>query len=54
MADSAGYPGTPRRVKVFGIIALILALAFGLLHLAGRGLGDHSPSRNHEAPEGGH
>ncbi len=33
--------GTPRWVKVFGIIAIILVLLFVLLHLTGRGLGGH-------------
>jgi hypothetical protein len=34
--------GTPRWVKVFGIIALVLVLLFVILHLAGRGLGGHT------------
>jgi hypothetical protein len=34
-------PGTPRWVKVFGIIAIILILLFVILHLTGRGLGGH-------------
>ena len=33
---------TPRWVKVFGIIALVLALLFVILHLTGRGLGGHA------------
>ena len=32
---------TPRWVYAFGIIALILVLAFVVLHLTGHGLGDH-------------
>jgi hypothetical protein len=52
MADSERYPGTPRWVKVFGIFALVLVLLFVVLHLSGRGLGDHRPSREH-APSGG-
>jgi hypothetical protein len=32
---------TPRWVKVFGIIALILVLLFVILHLAGGGFGHH-------------
>jgi hypothetical protein len=34
-------PGTPRWVKVFGIIAIILVLLFVILHVTGRGLGGH-------------
>jgi hypothetical protein len=41
-SDSADEPpGTPRWVKVFGIIAVIFVLLFIVLHLAGRGLGGH-------------
>jgi hypothetical protein len=32
---------TPRWVKVFGVIAIIIAVAFLILHLAGGGLGRH-------------
>jgi hypothetical protein len=39
--DAAGEAGTPRWVKVFGIIAIILALVFVIVHLAGGGLGGH-------------
>jgi hypothetical protein len=45
MADSPPYPGTPRWVKVFGIIALVLVLLFVFLMFTrgpgGHGLGDH-------------
>ena len=34
-------PGTPRWVIVFGGIVIVLVLIFVILHLAGRGLGDH-------------
>lgn len=34
--------GTPRWVKVFGIIATVLAILFIVLHLAGGGLGGHA------------
>jgi hypothetical protein len=37
----AEAPGTPRWVKMFGIVAVILVLLFVILHLAGRGLGGH-------------
>jgi hypothetical protein len=40
MTDSP-YPGTPPWVKVFGMIALIAAVLFAVLHLAGVGIGDH-------------
>ena len=33
--------GTPRWVKAFGIVALVLVLAFVVLHLAGGGFGHH-------------
>jgi hypothetical protein len=32
---------TPRWVRVFGIVALVLVLAFGVLHLAGGGFHGH-------------
>jgi hypothetical protein len=44
-----GYPGTPRWVKVFGIIALILVLLAVFIFFAGRG--GHSPGRH--IPYGG-
>lgn len=34
---------TPRWVKVFGIVALILLLLLAVLHLTGGGFGDHAP-----------
>ena len=37
MADRPPYPGTPRWVKVSGIIALVLVLLFLGLHFAGGG-----------------
>ena len=39
--ESGGYPGTPRWVKVFGIIVIVLVLVFVIVHLMGGGLGDH-------------
>jgi hypothetical protein len=45
MADLPPYPGTPRWVKVFGVIALVLVLVFVILLLTGRG-GDHGPGRH--------
>jgi hypothetical protein len=45
MAD----PATPRWVKAFALVTLVLALLFGALHLAGRGLGNHGA---HMTPTG--
>jgi hypothetical protein len=47
--DRTSPPGTPRWVKLFGIIALLLVLLFGILHLTGGGLGpdDHGPTIEH-------
>ena len=41
--------GTPRWVKVFGIIALIVALLFVVMLLVG---GDHGPGRHTGSPSG--
>lgn len=41
--DSGSPPSTPRWVKVFGIITLVLVLLFVILHLTGRGFGGHTP-----------
>lgn len=41
--DSNGDTGTPRWVKVFGIIVIVLVLLFVILHLTGGGLGGHTP-----------
>jgi uncharacterized membrane protein len=50
MADSPPYPGTPRWVKVFGIIALVVVLLFVILMFTrgpgGHGPGRHTPSRD--------
>jgi hypothetical protein len=37
--DRESPPSTPRWVKVFGVIGLVLVLLFVILHLTGRGLG---------------
>jgi hypothetical protein len=34
-------PGVPRWVKMFGIIGIVLALVFVVLHITGRGFGGH-------------
>lgn len=56
MADPPPYPdtgdktGTPRWVKVFGIIIIVLVLLFGVLHLTGNSLGGpggHTPPTEH-------
>ena len=53
MADSPPYPGTPRWVKVFGIIAIVLFLFVLLSVLAGGG--PHGPGRHASSGEaGGH
>lgn len=41
MEPDADDPGTPRWVKVFGILAVVLVLLFIVLHLFGLGLGGH-------------
>jgi hypothetical protein len=45
MANPPSYPGTPRWVKVFGIIALVVILLFVIL-LFTRGPGGHGPGRH--------
>lgn len=45
MADPPPYPGTPRWVKIFGIIALAVVLLFFIL-LFTKGLGGHGPGRH--------
>ncbi len=56
VADPPSYPdteeqagpgpltGPPRWVKVFGIVALVVALLVGAMLLAGHGPGRHSPA----------
>ena len=41
LADRGLSTRTPRWVKVFGMIALVLILLFVALHLAGYGVGSH-------------
>jgi len=45
MAELPPYPGAPRWVKVFGIIALVVVLLFVAL-LFTRGPGGHGPGRH--------
>jgi hypothetical protein len=58
MADLPPYPGTPRWVKVFAIIALVVVLLFVFLMFT-RGPGGHGPGRHtgsggYTPPEGAH
>jgi hypothetical protein len=43
-------PGTPRWVKVLGIIAIVLILLFVVLHLTGNNLGCPPPGGLHTPP----
>lgn len=47
--DTGGGPGTPRWVKVFGIIAIVVVLLIGFILFTGLG-GPHGPQRH--APSG--
>ena len=51
MADSPAYPGTPRWVKVLGLISVALVVVFVVLHLAGGGFRHHGHLGS-EAPAG--
>jgi hypothetical protein len=44
MSRKLSHHGTPRWVKVFGLIALVLILLTGVMLLAGHGPGQHAPS----------
>ena len=44
MANRPPYPGTPRWVKAFGIIAIVVVLLFVIMLLTGHGPGRHAPS----------
>ena len=50
MADLPPYPGTPRWVKIAGIIAVVLVLLVSIIMLTGVG-GPHGPGRH--MPSGG-
>jgi hypothetical protein len=45
-----GDTGTPRWVKVFGIIALLVVVVFVVLLLLGKG-GGHGPRRHSPGPD---
>lgn len=49
--EGKGAANTPRWVKVFGIVTIVLVLLFIILHLTGNSLGSHGPSTEHEAKE---
>jgi hypothetical protein len=49
MAEPSRYPGTPRWVKVFGLVVGVLALLFVVAHLTGHGMGHHGDSGNQPA-----
>ncbi|HTE66288.1 MAG TPA: hypothetical protein VK736_08520 [Candidatus Binatia bacterium] len=49
--DRGSIAGTPRWVKVFGIIAVVVVLIFVILLVAGGG--QHGPGR-HTRSDGGH
>ena len=51
MTDLPPYPGTPRWVKVFGIMAIGLVLLVVILLLTG-GPGQHGPGRHMRAGGG--
>lgn len=44
--DGGSTTGTPRWVKVFGIIALVLVVLVGILLVTGGGPGGHGPGRH--------
>lgn len=50
MTNRPPYPGTPRWVKVFGIVVIVLVLLFVIMKLTGVG-GEHGPGRH--TPSGG-
>ena len=52
MTEPSHYPGAPRWVKVFGAIAIILALLFAIVKIAGVG-GQHGPGRHFPAGDAG-
>jgi hypothetical protein len=43
--DTGVAPGTPRWVKIFGIIVLVLVLLVGIIIVTGVG-GEHGPGRH--------
>ncbi|WP_437656843.1 hypothetical protein [Sorangium sp. So ce1182] len=58
--DRGSTPRTPRWVKAFGAVVVVLFVPFAVLHLTGRSLGgpgSHTPAGGlggHAPPEGSH
>ena len=52
-ADRSSTAGTPRWVKVFGIVALVLFLVVVIMHLTGNSMGGHGGHRRHVPAQGG-
>ncbi|HYF95859.1 MAG TPA: hypothetical protein VD969_26880 [Symbiobacteriaceae bacterium] len=48
--DRPSNTGTPRWVKIFGIILIVLALLFVIMRLTGVG-GEHGPGRHFQSTE---
>ena len=46
MANRPPYPGTPRWVKAFGIVAIVLVVLVAIMLLSGHGPGRHTSSGN--------
>ena len=44
MGNRPSYPGTPRWVKVSGIVVIVLVLVVAIMLLTGHGPGRHTPS----------
>lgn len=53
MADPLRYPGTPRWVKVFGIIVIVVALLFVVAMMVAGGGGEHAPGRHDQSGDAG-
>jgi hypothetical protein len=51
MANRPSYPGTPRWVKVFGIVVIVVVLlVVGLMFIGG---GEHGPGRHTSSGDAG-
>jgi hypothetical protein len=44
MANRPPYPGTPRWVKAFGIVTIVLVVLVAIMILSGHGPGRHTSS----------
>jgi hypothetical protein len=51
--DRTSSASPPGWVKVFGIVGLVLAVLFVVLHLTGNSLGGHDHHRGHSPTQGG-